>query len=79
MDLESKLKKWWAKVSESKMRFSRAEGEKESILRRLKEEEGLSGVEEARKHVKRQERKKEDLADELDGVLHTLKEDFGFE
>lgn len=79
MDLETKLKRWWEKVMEAKTRFSKLEGEKESILRRLKEEDGLSGVKEAGEYVKSQERGREKLDGELDGVLRTLKEDFGFE
>lgn len=79
MDLETKLKKFWEKVTEAKTRFSRLEGERESILRRLKEEDGLDGVEGAKEYVESQEKGKKKLAGELDGVLRTLKEDFGFE
>ncbi len=79
MDLEAKLKRWWEKVVEAKDRLSRGEGERESILRRLEEEDGLSSVEEAEKYVERQGREKDELSGKLDKVLLTLKEDFGFE
>jgi len=79
IDLEAKLKKWWEKVTEAKDRLSRSEGETESIMRRLEEEDGLSSVEEAEKYVKRQGREKDGLGLELDKVLRTLKEEFGFE
>jgi hypothetical protein len=79
MDMETKLKRFRKDVLEAQTKFSKLEGERESILRRLKDEDGLSGVDGAKAYVKSQEVGKKELSGELDGVLHTLKADFGFD
>ena len=79
MDDETKLRRFQEEIAEAGTQESRLEGEKESILKRLDEEHGLSGSKEGKAFVKRTEEEKQQLKEALEKKLRQIEEGYGFE
>ena len=79
MDVESKLRRWQKEVAEARTQKDKLEGERESILRRLRDEHDLSGMEDARAFVEREKEEKDRLGEKLEEKIRRIEEKYGFE
>ena len=74
MNIEKELKKLEEEIAQCKSELSKAEGAIETLMKRLKEEEGIESLEEAEKVLKKLEAESSKLEDEIQSKLKELKE-----
>lgn len=78
-ETETKLRRFQEEIAEARTQESKLEGERESILKRWKDEHGLFDVEDARAFVDETEKEKRQLSKKLEEKLQQIKENYGFE
>ena len=74
MNIEQELKELESEIAQCKSDLSKAEGSIETLMKRLKDEEGINSLEEAEETIKKLNEEAESIKAEIEAKLKKLKE-----